>query len=304
MNHAHDRNVVYVSDQLESRYPSVVRGLHRILAGHRIPLRALRGTKDIWCRDYMPIQVSRGEFVWFRYAPDYLGGDEQLITRPRDVEPIPEIERCEHSGIVVDGGNIVRWGSRCIVTEKVFSENPGLGRQELRGKLQALLRVDDLIVIPREPYDKLGHADGVVQFVDEGTVVVNDYSEVAPRYRKRLTSALRQAGLRWFEIPYAPREGVRDIPPAFGCYVNFLMASGLVVVPSYGIDEDEQARRVIEKIVPASATLQVDCCGPAMEGGSLHCVTWDIGGHPRPDIRSSFPRGLSGYSHAMIEEDV
>ena len=46
----------------------------RSLEHHGIPLRTIPGTQDIWCRDYMPIQVAEDRFVQFRYAPDYLGG--------------------------------------------------------------------------------------------------------------------------------------------------------------------------------------------------------------------------------------
>ena len=37
-----------------------------------IPFTYLKGTKDIWCRDYMPIQIQKDRFVFYRYTPDYL----------------------------------------------------------------------------------------------------------------------------------------------------------------------------------------------------------------------------------------
>ena len=55
-----DTNVVFVADTLERRFPDVYRGLASILGEHGIPLRTIPGTRDVWCRDYMPIQVSGG----------------------------------------------------------------------------------------------------------------------------------------------------------------------------------------------------------------------------------------------------
>ena len=107
---------------------------------------------------------------------------------------------------MLDGGNVVRWGSRCLVTDKVFRENPGVDRDDLLGRLREALRVEDLIVIPKEPYDVVGHADGVVRFLDDRLVVINDYSKVAPWYGKRLGSILRRAGLEWVVLPYQPEE--------------------------------------------------------------------------------------------------
>ena len=32
----------------------------------------LLNTRDVWVRDYMPVQVSKDRFIQFRYEPDYL----------------------------------------------------------------------------------------------------------------------------------------------------------------------------------------------------------------------------------------
>lgn len=31
----------------------------------------IKGTKDIWARDYMPVQIEKNKFVKFTYNPDY-----------------------------------------------------------------------------------------------------------------------------------------------------------------------------------------------------------------------------------------
>ena len=60
----------------------------------------------------------------------------------------------------------------------------------MRETLRDELRVAELIVIPKEPYDEIGHADGMVRFLDAKTVLVNDYSEVDPDFGQRLLSDL------------------------------------------------------------------------------------------------------------------
>ena len=269
-------NLVYVSDRLGSGHPDLVDRLRGTLTGHGIAMKEIGGTRDVWCRDYMPVQVGQGEFVRFRYAPDYLRGHEHLITRPGEVGPIPEVGRCVDSEIVLDGGNVVRWGSRCFVTDKVFREDSGVDRDDLRCRLREALRVEDLIVIPKEPYDVVGHADGVVRFLDDRLVVINDYSKVAPWYGKRLGSILRREGLEWVELPYQPEEDGGEIPSAVGCYANFLMVRGLVVLPSFGRPEDDHARRVIEDNTSGPAVVSLECSGLARGGGVLNCVTWTI----------------------------
>jgi agmatine deiminase len=271
-------NLVFISDRLPARHPALVDALGRILADHGIPLRTIAGTRDIWCRDYMPVQLAPGDVLQYRYEPDYLrDGFEHLMTRPGDIAPIPEVETCSTLDIILDGGNVVLWGNRCIVTERLLRENPGLARGDLLGTLREALRVEDLIVIPKEPYDVVGHADGVVRFLDDGLVVINDYSEVAPWYGRRLRSILRRAGLEWVELPYRPEDAIHDgIPSAFGCYANFLMVRGLIVVPAFGLPEDDIAVRIVEEHTGSSAVTSLDCSDLARGGGVLNCVTWTI----------------------------
>lgn len=271
-------DTVYISDRLEPAHPALVDRLRGILADHGVGLRIIRGTRDIWCRDFMPIGVGPGEYVRFRYAPRYLRGHEHLITDFDRLAPIPEIGTCRRSEIVVDGGNVVGWGGRCILTDRIYRENRGTRRVDLRNELRELLRVDDLIVIPEEDGDLFGHADGMIRFLDGDLVVLNDYS-ATPSYRRRLTSILRRAGLDWIELPYRPEEATYDgVPSAVGCYANFLMVRGLIIVPTFGLPEDDLVLRIIEEHAGPSAVTSLDCTDLARRGGALNCVTWGLAG--------------------------
>jgi agmatine deiminase len=37
-----------------------------------IPWQKLSGTRDIWARDYMPVEIAPRQFVLFRYWPSYV----------------------------------------------------------------------------------------------------------------------------------------------------------------------------------------------------------------------------------------
>lgn len=65
-------NRVYFSALLPEVCPVTYSGLVEILDRYDVPHSLLEGTKDIWCRDYMPIQTIDNRFVLFRYEPDYL----------------------------------------------------------------------------------------------------------------------------------------------------------------------------------------------------------------------------------------
>ena len=223
----HETNVVYVADTLERRFPSVYGGLRSILEQHRLPLRTIPGTKDVWCRDYMPIQVAEDRFVQFTYAPDYLGGRYGHLRADGEIGPGLSVTRnCARSEIVLDGGNVVAWTDKVIVCDKMFGENPRWKSSGLLRKLRDLFGVGEVIVIPSEPGDVIGHSDGVVRFIDGTSVILNDYQSVDVFYRRILRRQLLKAGLGLVEIPYSPPPyQPRKTPSAVGNYLNFRVYS-------------------------------------------------------------------------------
>ena len=74
-----DTNVVYFSDLLRTnvKFTTTYKQLTSILNSHNITYKFLPETKDIWVRDYMPIQINRNSFLEYRYDPNYLQGDKK-----------------------------------------------------------------------------------------------------------------------------------------------------------------------------------------------------------------------------------
>jgi agmatine deiminase len=263
-------NLVYVSDLLPKRFPDVHRQLHSVLKDQ---LRLIPGTRDIWCRDYMPIQLDADRFVQFRYDPDYL--KEYPHLRTEDAASLLGLKSCVRSKLVIDGGNVVHHQSTAIVTDKIYKENLAIDRSRLREQLKSALEVDRLIVIPKEPYDKIGHADGMVRFVDEKTLLVNDYSKVDPAFGKRLATALK--GFELIPLPYVATGEVFDgIDSAEGVYINFLCTVGTLFLPTFGWDEDRLTCDVIRQVFPALDIAPIRADKLSKYGGVVNCATWNI----------------------------
>jgi agmatine deiminase len=66
-------NRVYFSRLLPKGVPKLWAKLEKTLKGHGVPIKLLDHTRDIWARDYCPVQVAPGRWVKFRFEPDYLG---------------------------------------------------------------------------------------------------------------------------------------------------------------------------------------------------------------------------------------
>jgi agmatine deiminase len=217
-------------------------------------------------------------FVQFRYEPDYLTGKYRHLRADGEIGlALPWLKNCVRSSIVLDGGNVVGWGDKVILTEKIFEENRKWEPRELVAELKRLLEVRQLILIPPEPGDVTGHADGVVRFVDHRTVVASDFRGLDPGYRGVLRRRLKRAGLEVIEVPYRPDSGSsREMPSAVGNYLNFLRVGRLVVVPAYGLPEDEIARTTLAEAHPGVVIEALSCQEHAAEGGVLNCSTWSV----------------------------
>lgn len=267
-----DANTLFISDLLEQKYPALVASLRAILIG--VPIEIIPGTSDIWCRDYMPIQLDEKTFCQFVYDPDYLKDHRHLVTLPVKCR-LPFMEDYRQEPIILDGGNIVASRTRVILTEKVYTENPSIERPRLRTRLEELFQAD-CIFIPKEPYDKTGHSDGVVRFVAEDRVLINNYTVVDPGYGERLRTLLEKKGLVVETLPRFEEQGGRrrDFQSAVGIYINFLRVGDVVVIPAYDRPEDEIAVEKVRQVMPNAVLSQVPCRSLAEKGGVLNCISW------------------------------
>jgi len=270
-----ETNRLFLSDRLEGTFPALVASLRSVLSGVTIDI--IPGTSDIWCRDYMPIQVDEDRFCQFVYAPDYLRDHRHLIT-PQEHCRLSFMDDYRQEPIVLDGGNVVASRPRVILTDKIYKENPSIERPRLRARLEDILQAE-CIVIPKEPFDIVGHSDGVVRFVAEDRVVVNDYSAVDLAFGTRLRSLLEKKGLEVETLPMfqeKPRRPPGDLHSAVGIYINYLRVGNVVVVPGYDRREDKAALEKVRAAMPDAKVFQLPCRDLAEKGGVLNCVSWTI----------------------------
>ena len=269
-----DTQTVFISQLLHVRYPGVAKELRSVLAGQ---LKIISEAKDIWCRDYMPIQLDMNRYVQFRYDPDYLRCDPQLRTQ--NGFALLNLTNCIQSDLVIDGGNIVRWNNTAIVTDKIYQENKGLSQRQLRAELKRTLEIDRLVIIPSEKGDKIGHSDGMVRFIDNQKVLVNDYSAVDPHLGAKLASILKHAGFEVIRFPYMPSNEAGsdpEIASAVGVYINYLQVKKMIICPVFGLPEDDMAIKILKKHFPCQKIIPMLCRELAEEGGVLNCITWNI----------------------------
>lgn len=283
--------IVYFADCLKERYPDVFYPAKINLEANGITVKTIKEASNIWVRDYMPIQVG-DHFVKFEYADSNFEHRKTPKIGCWDKFAVP----CIISPIILDGGNIVRGFGKIFITEKIFEDNRLQKKNKLIHKLSSLLQ-SEIILIPIEPGDKLGHSDGIVKFVDEKTVLINDYSTMFGKderfieYDKKLRKILSKHDFGIEVLPFAYADWdwnmsekdfrkqypfADDFNPGFGYYINFLLVRGVILLPVMGIKKDFEVMRKMKFLYPNYNIVAIDCSKLSMEGGLLNCISWNI----------------------------
>jgi agmatine deiminase len=119
---------IYFSELLQMRHPELFAELTSILSSFSVPWQFIPGTKDIWCRDYMPVGSSNGRMIKFRYDPPYLRSKRwrETVTHPEDYASNLPLKDIHLSDLTIDGGMIVKSVANAIITDKVYSWNRGI----------------------------------------------------------------------------------------------------------------------------------------------------------------------------------
>ncbi len=276
-----ETNFVYLSALLatEKKYRPFWLRLKSILDKEGINYSLLQGTKDIWCRDYMPVQVSDDGLVQFIYDPSYLEPKKYRHLRTNVAEvPLDWHSPVKHSSLKLDGGNVVKAKSKAIVTERVFTENSHLSKEVVKAAVKDELQVEELFVIPSQPYDFTGHADGMVRFLDEHRLLVNDFSHASPSWKQRLARALKNTGLEIVLFPYVPSDEKNEDGDytAIGCYINFAQVGNVILLPFFGLPEDEIVLAKMKELYPGCIIHPILSNEIAYHGGVLNCATWNV----------------------------
>ena len=252
-------------------------------------------TNDAWCRDHGPIFLQRRQGsgseeaivdwnfnAWGGKYPPY-DLDDVVPTRIAKELGLPVF----HPGIVMEGGSIEVNGKGALITTEACllhpNRNPHLDRAAIEDYLRAYLGVSHILWLGDGIVgdDTDGHVDDLTRFVDPTTVVTvveddpaDENYEPLQDNLERLNRMTDQDGrqLRVVTLPM-PRPLYHDGQRLPASYANFYIANGVVLLPTYDPDRDEQARTTLQSLFPTREVIGIDCTDLVWGLGAFHCVT-------------------------------
>ncbi|GMH98248.1 hypothetical protein TrST_g966 [Triparma strigata] len=214
---------------------------------------------------------------------------------------------------VFEGGSFCTDGrGTMITTEECLlrgNRNGDMGKGEVESYLLKAMNLRKIIWLPDGLYgdvDTNGHADNFCCFVSPGTVALawtedeedpqwaisNEALRVLEGECDSEGNKLRIVKLLLPKPQYLTEEdtqGLKISPHATerkvgerlaASYVNFYIANGACIVPSFGDEMDEVAREIVEREVGRKA-ISVYSRNILVGGGNIHCQTMQIPDHTK-----------------------
>ncbi|HEX8332577.1 MAG TPA: agmatine deiminase family protein [Segetibacter sp.] len=282
---------IYISEYLEKtdRGKSVVKQLKNYASENYYDLRSIPFNKNEWCRDYMPVLSSVGEAVLFSYKPKYLLSSKSgLASIPNQKKICKELnlKYKDCSDIVLDGGAIDIHNTKGFISDRFIQQNISVDNVKL--KIQDALALDELNVIPADPWDFTSHVDGLVRFIDDMNVIVNDYTEI----EKQIATSSKYIRDKYTGWKYAFDKVLLDTgctihklvscvhnnltsTSAKGIYLNFLLQDNFIIMPTFKDFEveNQQALKKLEQLYKRKV-LPIEADKLAEHGGIINCAAW------------------------------
>jgi agmatine deiminase len=255
-------------------------------------------TDRVWLRDSSPTLVEhdrRLELVnwrfnaWAKY--DNYGNDEHVGRAIEKITGVPRVEpkRPDDKGrVVLEGGAIDTDGEGTLLTteecllSEVQARNSGLSRDDYERIFREWLGIRETIWLGEGCVgdDTHGHVDDVARFVAPGVIVLA-YEE-DPADDNHLRSAdnldrLNLAGgadgaLKIVKLPF-PRPVIMNGERLPASYVNFYIANGVVLVPTFNDRNDRVALNTLATLMPDREIVGIHAVDLVWGLGTLHCLT-------------------------------
>ena len=276
----------------------------------------LVNTKDVWTRDYMPIQLTKNLYLGFTYKPDYLNQYPKYTTnwQLHNVHSQKESQldiQVVQLPIILDGGNVVKAivnDKPCmIMCDKVLNEN-NVNEKDFRIWWDKWWKYNfdgtemGLVLLPweGEKDNPIGHSDGIVRFIKNNEVLLTNYIDYDVKYhscyQKKYLAKLEEVGFKVKELTfldkfdYSSDKLFRLRFEETWCYINYLQVGNSILVPKLGYDKLNGS--AVEQIKNAFGNnfnvelFEVDMTSIVKNisldnkdnnsGGALNCLTWTI----------------------------
>ena len=258
-------------------------------------------SNDTWARDHGGITVIENgslvilDFIFNGWGNKFIADKDNLITtelvrrgvlRPHTIRSLDYV--LEGGALETDGKGTLLTTAECLLNP---NRNPQYSKEETEDFLREWLGIDRVLWLHHGYLagdDTDSHIDTLARFTDEHTIAYvhcavtsDEHYEALKRMEEELRSFRQKDGTPYklvaLPMPEACYSHNNERLPA--TYANFLIINDAVLVPVYGVPQDEEALTILQTCFPSRQIIGINCRLLIEQHGSLHCVTMQYSDH-------------------------
>ncbi|MFA6138427.1 MAG: agmatine deiminase family protein [Sulfurimonas sp.] len=249
-------------------------------------------TNDTWARDSSALCVEENgevkllDFIFTGWGGKFDAHLDNEMSRAIAKHYSSKMESydfiLEGGGVESNGKGIVLTTSECVLNK---NRNHTLDSVQITQKLSTYLGATEILYLNHGYLagdDTDSHIDTLARFCDANTVMYvkcEDKSDEHYKELKLMEAELQELekshGFKLVALPMTD-EMIYDDERLPATYANFLIVNGAVIVPTYGVSQDEEALEIFRKTFVGRDIVAVNCSVLVRQHGSLHCVTMNF----------------------------
>ena len=186
----------------------------------------------------------------------------------------------EWGSILVDCAGTLITTEQCLLNK---NRNPNLSKIEIEENLKKYLNIKKIIWLKHGTDEGTdGHVDNIACFADENKVLALACNDKQDPFYDKLNENLeilkteKDADGRRLEVIEIEMSYKRLIPDDDepSSYINFYIANGGIVMPSFDDEKaDKKAQNIIKSVFPKRKILALNGIDISLGGGNIHCIT-------------------------------
>ena len=251
-------------------------------------------TNDTWARDCSVLCVEDEggvellDFTFTGWGGKFEASKDNAMSNTirgcYDKEVIKADLILEGGGVESNGVDTILTTSECMLNK---NRNTDLTKDEITKILQEKFGMSKILYLNHGYLagdDTDSHIDTLARFIDEKSIMYVKCEDKNDEHYKELK--LMEDELKAFAKEHSFR--LISLPMSDACYfererlpatyANFLFVNGAVLVPTYGVKQDEEALKIFRETFPSREIVGIDCFSLIKQHGSLHCVTMNFAG--------------------------
>lgn len=254
---------------------------------------------DTWARDHGPIGVFENaklaiqDFQFNGWGGKFDASQDNQITASLFQQNAYHCHTYENHNFILEGGSIESDGNGALLTTRQCllntNRNASLNQSQIEAYLKDSLGCEKILWLKHGDLigdDTDAHVDTLARFAPDNQIIFqgcqdkdDDHFNDLNAMKEELSQLtnVNNEPFKLIELPWPDalfEDGTDQRLPA--TYANFLFINGAVLLPVYGVKQDELAIQVMTDALPNHKVIPINCAVVVRQYGSLHCLTMQI----------------------------